>query len=129
MLGSTSATTSSVQLAGSLQRVFSTNRWFTCSRVTPSNLYSVPLPAAVYTVRLHFAMTYVGTSQPGQRVFDVFINGALVASSVDLARTPGFLTAYTISVPGVDCRSGPLLVGFRSVAENPLLSGIEVLTA
>jgi hypothetical protein len=91
----------------------------------------VPLPAgaAVYTVRLHFAVTYAGTSLPGQRVFDVLLNGVLVASSVDLARSPGLLTAYTISVPSVDCRSGPLVVGFRSVAVNPLLSGIEVLSA
>ncbi len=108
--------------------MFNCNRWFTSSRVTPSTLYSVPLPSAFYSIRLYFAMTFSGTSRPGSRVFDVFVNGALVAASLDLIVFPGFRTAYSLTVPGVDCRSGALTVSFRSVVENPLLSGIEVLS-
>jgi hypothetical protein len=118
-----------VSQGGSLQRLYATNRWFTCSPFGVTNLYSLAVPPALYSVRLYFASAYAGSARPGQRVFDVLLNGATVAAALDLNREPGFLTAYRLTTRNVNCSGGVLQVGFRSVAENPFVSGIEVLTA
>ncbi len=86
--------------------------------------YHIPLPNGHYKVVLKFAETY--WSKPGQRVFDVLIEGKEVLHDFDILRFAGPLTAVdrTFNVEVVD---GSLDIIFRSVVDNALLSGLEVV--
>lgn len=53
--------------------------------------YRLPLPIGPYVVELHFADTYNGA--PGQRVFDVSIEGAAVLDDLDIIASAGIDTA------------------------------------
>ena len=86
--------------------------------------YSVPSGRSI-TVRLYFANQYDGTSQPGQRVFDVLIDGVNRLDDFDVAAAVGHRTAtmrqFSITSDGnVD-------IDLRNVTENALVNGIEIL--
>jgi hypothetical protein len=78
------------------------------------------------TVRLYFANQYDGTSQPGQRVFDVLVDGVTELSHFDIVAAAGNRTgtmrAFTITSDGdgVD-------VDLRNITENALINGIEII--
>jgi hypothetical protein len=90
--------------------------------------YSLTVPAGIETtVRLHFANIFAGTSTPGTRIFDVAIEGAPALVDFDIVAAAGHLTARIeqFSVPTSD---GTLDLDFlQGAANNPLVSGIEVL--
>jgi hypothetical protein len=85
-----------------------------------------------YTVRLHFAELTAGV-QPGQRVFDVLIDGRKVLDAFDIvAQTRGCFRGtvqeFTVRVGGpitIELRKsdgaelGPLINGLEVVAEDP----------
>ena len=83
-------------------------------------------PGDHVTVRLYFANQYDGTSQPGQRVFDVLIDGSTVLSHFDIVATAGNKTGTmqsfttTVDSNGVD-------IALRAITENPLINGIEII--
>ncbi len=97
MSGSTSTTTAAIAGAGSLQPAFASSRWTTASSTLPAKpLYNISLAPGSYSVRLLFANIFSGTSAPGKRVFDVYLNGAPALSSFDIvAAAPGDKTAYS----------------------------------
>jgi hypothetical protein len=77
------------------------------------------------TVRLYFANQYAGTSSPGQRVFDVVLDGSTVLDNFDVAAAAGHRVAtmrqFSITSDGnVD-------LDLRNVTENAMISGIEIL--
>jgi hypothetical protein len=77
------------------------------------------------TVRLYFANQYAGTSQPGQRVFNVLIDNVTRLANFDIAAVVGDRTGtmreFTLTSDGnVD-------IDLRSVTETPLIDGIEIL--
>jgi hypothetical protein len=89
-----------------------------------------PLAAAQYTVRLHFCE--IEAAAPGQRVFDVLLNGKVVAAKLDVAAEAGGpLKALVKEFRGVTSTAS-LIVELRSPndAQDKIashLSAIEVI--
>jgi acid phosphatase len=86
--------------------------------------YTFNEPAGSYLVTLKFAEIY--WSSPGQRVFNVAINGQPVLSRFDiLANVPrdtAIDKSFTTSVT-----SGTLSIAFSTVADNAKISAIEIV--
>jgi hypothetical protein len=85
--------------------------------------YNVPMENGDYEVTLKFAEIYWTT--PGQRVFNVLIEGKTVISSLDLVAKVGPNTAYDVVIP-VTVADGVLNVTFQTVLDNAKVSAIEV---
>jgi Malectin domain len=87
------------------------------------------VPAGVpIEVRLYFANRYSGTSQPGQRVFDVAVNGTTVLPGFDIVAAAGDQTGTMRKVDfptGVP--AGQVTLDFTHQVENPLVDGIEIV--
>lgn len=86
-------------------------------------------PGAAYTVRLHFAEIYF--SQPGQRVFNVSINNALVLDNFDIVQQAGgpniaIIEQFTTTADP----NGNIVINFTQGPANwPKISGLEIYTA
>jgi beta-galactosidase len=82
------------------------------------------VPDGTYDVELRFAETQ--GRQPGERVFDVDVNGEPVYAALDLAATAGPYAAVTKSARA-ECRRGAgLRVTFRSVHGEATVSAVKV---
>ena len=86
--------------------------------------YTTTVPNGPYSVVLKFAEIYF--SAPGQRVFNIVINGVTVESNFDpFAAAGGINTAidktYSVTVTG-----GAIDIRFISVVQNPKVSAIEI---
>ena len=76
-------------------------------------------------VRLYFSNGYDGTASPGQRVFDVAVDGTTVLDDYDIAADVG---NHTGTMKSFDITSdGNVDIDFQHVAENPLVNGIEII--
>jgi hypothetical protein len=87
--------------------------------------YQYAVPNGTYTVNLKFAE--VSMSGPGQRVFNVDLNGTAALTNFDIFAQAGKLTAldksFTVSVT-----NGQLAIHFtRGPANAPLINAIEIL--
>ena len=107
--------------------IFDTERF---DQVGGSNLqYAFDVPATGdYEVRLYLANGFLGTSAPGQRVFDVAVEGSVPSNlnDVDLSAQFGSRIGGVISnVVTVD--DGTLNVEFLHEVQNPLINGIEII--
>jgi hypothetical protein len=83
---------------------------------------------SLQTVRLHFADTH--WTSPGQRLFNVSINGTQVLSSFDVIGTAGAgnkALIETFTVPASS--SGAYVITFTTVKDASTISGIEILPA
>lgn len=80
-----------------------------------------------FIVNLYMGNGFGGTSAPGQRIFDIEIEGALVADDKDLSQQYGHkvgaMESYTVVVS-----DGELNIEFLHVTENPLINAIEILS-
>jgi PKD repeat protein len=109
--------------------IYSSERWDPGSKNDGQEMqWSFPVTAGVpIEVRLYFANNYSGTSQPGQRVFDVSLDGSTVLDHYDIAADAGDQTgtmkAFDINSPA----SGQVTIGFTHEVENPLINGIEIV--
>lgn len=113
--------------AGTPSALFDSERW------DPSGgdetTFHLPVPTTTpLTVRLYFANRYSGTSQPGQRVFDVALDGSTVLPAYDIAAKVGDQTGTyeQFQVPAEADGSVDLVFSHHG-ADNPLVNGIEVL--
>ena len=88
--------------------------------------YDIPVANGYYIVRMHFAETYSGAHSTGARVFDVEIEGQVVFPSLDVYDEAGGFTAL-IKETKAQVHDGTLSISFVRKAENPFISGIEVL--
>ena len=107
--------------------IFDTERF---DRAGGSNLqYAFDVPATGdYEVRLYLANGFLGTSAPGQRVFDVALEGSVPSNlnDVDLSAQFGSRIGGVISnVVTVD--DGTLNIEFLHEVQNPLINGIEIV--
>lgn len=75
-------------------------------------------------VRLYFKNGYPGTSLPGQRVFNVQIDGVPVLTNYDIVADVGHNVGVMKSFFVVG--DGNLDIDFLSVVNNPLVSAIEI---
>lgn len=91
--------------------------------------YVINVPdRGLYTVRLQFAENYIGTSRPGARILNVDINGARVASGLDVFVRAGRrrFAPYDIVRSDVRARGGRIVVRISATRQNAMLSGIVV---
>jgi hypothetical protein len=79
-------------------------------------------------VRLYFAEIYGGVTHPGERVFDVKIEGLVPAEFVDVDpyATDGPSGAFMLSA-GITVTDGVLDVDFVNYLGDPALKGIEII--
>ena len=90
--------------------------------------YTLPnlTAGANYTVRLHFAEFY--WTLPGQRVFNVAINGTTVLPNFDIVAAAGPDNALVESFPATANLNGQIVIAFTAgSADQPKLSGLELL--
>jgi len=91
----------------------------------PEMVYSIPVESGSYTLNLHFADIYF--TSPGQRVFDVAVEGETVLSDFDIVGEAGPFAAL-VKTFQVDVLDDSLDIQFIHVVENPKISAIEILT-
>lgn len=100
--------------------LYQSERWGQCT-------YKVPVePGRSYTVRLHFAETRYG---PGERKFNVDINGHRVLGDFDIAAEAGKDQALVKDFPGIEPgQHGQIVLAFtKGSANEPKICGIQVL--
>ena len=97
------------------------------NRYGPSMTYTVTglTPQAQHLVRLHFAELY--WSGPGERVFNVAINGQPVLDNYDIfAQAGGAFIAVVESFTVTADANGSISIQFASVRDNAQINGIDV---
>ncbi len=103
------------------QAVYQTERWGSFTYT-----FGGLDPGASCTVRLHFAEIY--WSGPGERVFNVAINGAPVLTNFDIfAVTGAKFTATIQSFTATAASNGQITVQYTPVIDQPKSSGIEII--
>jgi beta-glucanase (GH16 family) len=87
---------------------------------------SYSLPDGVYDLTLYFAEP--NGAAPGQRVFDVLVQGDPVISlfDVSLSRSSSAPSALVRTVTGVHVKDGELGITLRSVKSDPIISGLSI---
>jgi Malectin domain/Carbohydrate binding module (family 6)/Transmembrane protein 131-like N-terminal len=88
--------------------------------------YAFPVTPGSYTVRLYFAETFSGITTPGEREFNVAIDGTTVLSNYDVYAAVGAFTA-TVKTYNINQTTNSLSVNFTHVIQNPEIKGIEVI--
>ena len=99
--------------------VYQTERWGRCT-------YSIPVSGAACRVRLHFAeLKYA----PGQRQFNVAINGRRVLTNYDIAAEAGKGKAVVKDFPGItpDAKGNVVIEFTKGTADDPKVCAIQVL--
>jgi hypothetical protein len=86
--------------------------------------YRFDLPEGRYVVRLHFAEGWV--KGPGQRVFDVKINGKTVLDDFDIFEQAGGQRRAIHRDIAVDVGGKGLTISFEKIEDNPSINGIEI---
>jgi hypothetical protein len=86
--------------------------------------YALPVPGGEYLVTLKFAEVHY--TQPGQRLFNVTMEGAEVLRELDLVVEAGLQTAYDVTLP-VQVTDGVLDLGFHSVIGGAKVNAIVVM--
>ena len=89
--------------------------------------FSQNLPNGKYTVKLHFAETYDGISEPGERVFSFKVGGQEFKDFDIYAKTGGLNRAYVETVNDVDVTNGKLEITFTENVQSPEINGIEII--
>jgi hypothetical protein len=85
--------------------------------------YGIAVANGDYLVTLKFAEIY--WTQPGQRLFNVLLEGVKVISKLDLVAKVGPNAAYEVTLP-VHVTDGKLNIAFRSVVDYAKVSAIVV---
>ena len=88
--------------------------------------YDFPVENGNYLVKLYFAEKPNGIKEPGERVFDVLIENAVVTSDLDIyaAVQSGALQKNYF----VDVEDGMLNISFNRKVNNPQINGIEIVS-
>lgn len=91
--------------------------------------YKFVVPNGRYTVRLHFAETYSGITDVGQRIFSVTVNGETALEDFDpYKEAGGFEKPVVRQIKGISVTNGELVVGFVANIQNPEINGVEILS-
>jgi hypothetical protein len=86
--------------------------------------YDFTLPNGNYMVILKFAETYFNS--PGQRVFNVVLNGTTAVPNFDIFKAAGGANlAYDLQVP-VTISNGSLNLQLQQIIQNPSLAAIDI---
>ena len=105
--------------------VFSTERWDPGD--DPEMAWDFPVPSGTNVqVRLYFINQYDGTSQAGQRVFNVSIDGTTVLPNFDIVADTGGTQIGEMKSFNVTS-DGDVNIDFGHITENPLVNAIEIV--
>ncbi|MDP5172879.1 MAG: malectin domain-containing carbohydrate-binding protein, partial [Bacteroidia bacterium] len=105
--------------------LFQQERWD--GTAAPEMMWEFPAGVAgVYRVNLFFMNNYGGTSNVGQRVFDVIFEGQTLLDNYDIVADAGHKVA-TMKTVDVLVTDGVLDIDFGHVVENPLVNAIEII--
>jgi parallel beta-helix repeat protein len=85
--------------------------------------YSIAVPNRVYTITLKLAEPYF--TQPGQRIFDVFVNGELVVPELDILSRVAPNEALDVTFR-VTVTSGALALHMVGRVDDPFLCAVEI---
>ncbi|HEX2099674.1 MAG TPA: malectin domain-containing carbohydrate-binding protein, partial [Candidatus Synoicihabitans sp.] len=91
--------------------------------------YAFDVPNGTYSVRLLFAETYAGAMAKGKRVFDVAIEGNVIAKDLDIFTQAGAGNRALAINATVTVSDGRMGLKFVRKVQNPTISGIEIITA
>jgi hypothetical protein len=89
--------------------------------------YRFDVPSGKYDVTLHFAEVY--WSAVGKRVFDIYIEGALVQDNYDIYADVGHDVAVPLPFPDIEVTDGQLKIDFVTVKDNAHVSAIHIQSA
>jgi len=103
---------------------------YQAARIFPSGTlslpgYRIPLPRGRYRLVLHFAEIDVRLHQPGQRVFNVIVEGQAILENHDSVARVGHSTADRVE-HSVTVTDGHLDIEFLRRIELPSISAIEI---
>lgn len=107
--------------------IFDTERWDNSGGSEMQYAFG-GLATGDYEVRLYLGNGFSGTNDPGERVFDVALEGSVPANldDIDLSGQFGHLVGGVISnVVAID--DGTLNIDFVHGVQNPLVNGVEVI--
>ncbi len=107
------------------QDLFAVERWDPAG-VAPAMEWTFDLPNGNYLIRWYAGNGFAGTSAPGQRVYDILVEGNLVQNDLDLSATYGHQVGAMLEFP-VTLVDGTLNISVAAVTENPTMNGIEIL--
>ncbi|MEM9881449.1 MAG: malectin domain-containing carbohydrate-binding protein [Planctomycetota bacterium] len=106
-------------------------RHFQSERYDPSSgqelTYAFDVADGTYRIELYFADIFSGTQDPGDRVFDVEIEGQTVLDDFDIAGEVGGFTGV-VKTFDVEVTDGQATVTFLRAVENPAVKAIRVST-
>jgi len=87
------------------------------------------LPNGVYDITFHFAEHE--SLAPGERVFDVLVEGRTVIPALDVMRSRDakIHSALSVTIPGVEVADGELDIDFVAAVGQPVLSALVVRPA
>lgn len=88
--------------------------------------YEIPIENGTYRVDLHFAEIYAPLTQPGARVFDIFLEGDLALDDMDPVAAAGGQYAAHVESTMVTVSDGALTLLAVGEVENPKISGISI---
>lgn len=88
--------------------------------------FSYPLPNGKYIVKLHFAETFEGITDKGQRVFSFNVEGQEFKDFDVFVKAGGVQKAYVETVK-TEITDGKLDIKFTPNIENPEINGIEII--
>ncbi|GLU44904.1 PKD domain-containing protein [Allomuricauda sp. NBRC 101325] len=130
-VSSTMPVDSSVDQSTTPLEIYATER-FDNNDDLPNLTYAFPVPEpGNYEVRLYMGNSYAGSSEAGERIFDVSIEGVILPklNDVDLSGTYGHLVG-TVITHTLRVTDGTLNISFiHGLVENPLINAIEILDA
>ena len=96
---------------------------------SPNNLqWDFPVANGAYTVNLLFAELFNQITAPGQRTFDIVIEGVTVEAAFDTFAEAGFATGIVKSY-SVSVLDGNLDIDFLQLVQNPAIKAIEIVAA
>ncbi|MBE9045662.1 hypothetical protein IQ255_14820 [Pleurocapsales cyanobacterium LEGE 10410] len=115
------------QLTGVPGPIFDSERWDNVGGSEMQWAFDVP-QAGLYEVRLYLGNGFEGTINPGQRVFDVAVEGAVPISfdNIDVSQQFGHLVGGVVSST-VTVNDGILNLEFIHGVQNPLVNAIEIV--
>ena len=98
--------------------VYQSERWGNFSYTFPN------LPNGNYKITLKFAEIY--WSQPGQRVFNVIVNGQTMLANLDIVRDVGAPFTPDDKVIYANVSNNTLTISFQGIVDNAKLSGLVI---
>ncbi len=88
--------------------------------------YGIPVTNGAYHLKLHFAETSGAITGPGQRVFNVYSEGQLLVSNLDVFAEAGGKNRALVKSFDVQVQDGLLNLGFIASVQTAEINGIEI---